>query len=47
MGRKLGVLGLFPCGSWVPIEHNVALAEAPYHRTKRHIDPSNRLATIQ
>ena len=32
-------------GSWVPIKHNVAWAEA-YLRTKWHLDPSNRLATI-
>jgi len=31
--------------SWVPIEHNVAWTEA-YRRTKRHLDPSSRLATI-
>jgi len=32
-------------GSWVPILHNVAWAEA-YLRTKRYPDPSSRLATI-
>jgi len=32
-------------GSWVPILHNVACAEAYLH-TKQHLDPSNRLATI-
>ena len=29
---------------WVPIKHNVALAEA-YIRTKWHVDDSSRLAT--
>jgi len=32
-------------GSWVPILHNVAGAEA-YLGAKFHLDPSNRLATI-
>jgi len=32
-------------GSWVPISHNVARAEA-YLRAKFHHDPSNRLAAI-
>ena len=32
-------------GSWVPILHNVACAEA-YLRTKWHLDPSGRLAII-
>jgi len=32
-------------GSWVPISHNQAGAEAYLH-TKFHLDPSNRLATI-
>jgi len=32
-------------GSWVPIEHNVAGAEAYLH-AKFHLDLSNRLATI-
>jgi len=32
-------------GSWVPIYHNVARAEA-YRRAKFHLDSSNRLATI-
>ena len=31
--------------SWVPINVNVARAEA-YLRTKWHLDPSSRLATI-
>jgi len=30
---------------WVPIVHNVAWTEA-YLRTKWHLDPANRLATI-
>ena len=35
--------GLCPFGegSWVPIQHNVASAEAKFH-----LEPSNRLATI-
>ena len=32
-------------GSWVPILHNVARAEAYLH-AKFHLDPSNRLATV-
>jgi len=32
-------------GSWVPISHNVARAEAYLH-AKFHLDPSNRLATV-
>jgi len=35
----------FSVGSWVHIEHNVAYAEA-YLRTKWHLDPCSRLATI-
>jgi len=31
--------------SWVPMQHNVAWAEA-YLRAKCHLDPSNRLVTI-
>ena len=31
--------------SWVPIQHNVARAEA-YRHAKFHLDPSNRLAAI-
>ena len=46
-GPKTG--GLYPPffggGSWVLVYHNVAWAEA-YHRTKWHLDPSSRLATI-
>jgi len=33
-------------GSWVPIEHKVAWAEA-YLYTKWHIDASSRLVTIE
>jgi len=44
MGRKLGAVPLFG-GSWVPIWHNVAGADA-YLRAKFHLDPSNRFATI-
>jgi len=41
---KIG--GCAPLGrSWVPIQHNVAWDEA-YLRTKWHLDPSGRLATI-
>jgi len=38
MGQKLGG------GSWVPIKHKVARAEAYLH-TKWHISPYNLLAT--
>ena len=41
MGRKLGAVP-FGRGSWVPIEHNVAAAEA-YLRAKFRPGPSNRL----
>jgi len=34
----------FISGSWVPIEHKVAWAEAHLH-TKCHLSPSSRLAT--
>ena len=47
-GPKIGeVEGLCPFGegSWVPIWHNVARAEA-YLRDKFHLDPSNPLATV-
>jgi len=43
IGRKLG-----GCGDGVqlgPTQHNVAWAKA-YHRTKWHLDPSSRLATL-
>jgi len=46
MGRKVAAfLCPFPCGSWVPILHNVAWPEA-YLRTKWHLDPSNHFATV-
>jgi len=46
MGQKVGgCCAPFRWGSWVPIKHNVAWAEA-YLPTKWHLDPSNRLATI-
>ena len=45
IGRKLGeAVPLLGEWSLVPIEHNVAWAEA-YFRTKWHLDPSNRVAT--
>jgi len=44
MGRKVGALPLWGRGSWVPIKHNVAPAEA-YRPTKWRVDPSSRLAT--
>ena len=37
--------GVFEEGSWIPIQHNMAWAEA-YLPTKWHLDPSNRLITI-
>ena len=40
-GAAVPLLG----GSWVPIKHNVALAET-YLCTNWHLDPSSRLATI-
>ena len=47
MGRKLVAVPHFWEGmSWDPITHNVAWAEAWLH-AKFHLDPSNRLATIQ
>ena len=46
-GPKIGELRpLFEEGGWVPIEHNVARAKAYLH-AKFHLDPSNRLATVQ
>ena len=45
MGRKLGARARLGRGSWVPVQHNVARAEA-YLRAEFHLDPSNRLATI-
>jgi len=46
VGRKLGRWGcaFFSAGSWVPISHKVAWAEAYLH-TKWHLSPSSRLAT--
>ena len=47
MGRIVGGGSAVPLsrGSWVPISHIVAWAEA-YLRTKWHLDPSNRLVTM-
>ena len=46
MGRKVGDSAPFlEEGSWVPIEHKVAWAEAHLH-SKRHLDQSSRLVTI-
>jgi len=39
------VVPLWGRGSWIPIYHNVARAEA-YLQAKFHLDPSNRLATV-
>jgi len=46
MGQKVAGGGCVLCsgGSWVPIEHKVAWAEAYLH-TKCHLSPSSRLAT--
>jgi len=45
MGQKLGGVSVpFSGGSWVPIQHKVAWAEAYLH-TKWHLSPSSRLAT--
>jgi len=45
MGRKVGrAVPLSGGWSCVPIEHNVAWAEA-YLRTNWYLNPSNRLAT--
>jgi len=45
MGQKLGTGAVpFFLGSWVPIEHKVAWAEAYLH-TKWHLSPSSRLST--
>jgi len=41
--RKWGLLCPFLYGSWVPFQQNVADA---YIHAKFHLDPSNRLATI-
>jgi len=45
MGRKLGLCSPFGEGSWFPILHNVAWAEA-YLYTKWHLDPCSRMATV-
>jgi len=49
MGRKVGAVqrccAPFGEGSWVPIKHDMAKAEA-YLRTKWYLDPPYRLATI-
>ena len=46
MGQKLeGTVPLWGRRSWVPMEHNVARAEA-FLLAKFHLDPSNRLATM-
>jgi len=39
-----GAMPLWRRGSWVPVQHSVARAEA-YLQAKFHLDPSNRLAT--
>ena len=46
MGQKQGGGGCALCsgGSWVPIEHKVAWAEAYLH-TKCHLSPLSRLVT--
>jgi len=41
----MGAVPLLGEGSWFSIKHNVARAKA-YFRTKWHLDPSSRLATI-
>jgi len=50
MGQKLAGGGsagaLCSGGSWLPIEHKVAWAEAYLH-TKCHLSPSSRLATTE
>jgi len=43
--KEAGMLCPFPWGSWVPIQHSVAWADA-YLCAKWHLDPSNRLVTI-
>jgi len=43
--EKWGLPCPFPWGSCVPIQHNVAWAEAHLY-TKWHRNPSNRLTTI-
>jgi len=44
MGRKLEAVPLMG-ENWISRQHNVAWDEA-YLRTKWHLDPSNRLATM-
>ena len=44
-GPKIGECAPLGRGSWVPIEHSVARAEA-YPHAKFYLDPSNRLATV-
>ena len=44
--ENYGVTVPLSVGDWLPIQHNVACAEA-YLRTKWHLDPSNHLATIR
>jgi len=44
-GPKIGGRTLWERVSWVPIQHNVARAEA-YLSAKFHLDPSNCLATV-
>ena len=45
MGRKEEAAVPFSRGSWVPVYHNVALAEIYFH-TKWRLHPSSRLAVI-
>ena len=45
MGLKLGLCP-FREEDWVPIQQDVARTEAYLH-AKFHLDPSNRLATIE
>ena len=44
-GPKIGCVSLLREASWIPMSHNVPWAEA-YLRTKWHLDPYSRLATI-
>jgi len=44
-GPKIGGCAFFLVESWVPIEHNVAMAKV-YLRTRWYLDPSSCLATI-
>jgi len=45
MGQKWGAVPLLGGGSWVPMQHSTAWAEA-YLCTKWHLDPYCRLGTI-